>query len=585
MSLLYRNTFPEYLQAVAIGPDPSFMEKNTTNCELVSAFPKEVELMYDWKNLRLSSDPLNKLRDFTKKFTMYGPELDVQTIRFFVRKVKNYPEYYSAKILDEIAKSFVEAGKINRPKTQPSTTFTYGKPIHEDNSFVNSLAAKMKACNSPCNYFQPSSDVIGTLVDLGRSLTGSSSVASLVKGATPAPIGIGMNIYNKIIPSVRSEFVKLKSLSENALKQGVSAFFPKEPPQNQLPPDVSGERAPLTNDTNSSYAKSEAYSEVQAAVKAKLGDCYRLHDDSARYNPYDPEMNLAYSKRKFMGISNGYAKSLVDILGGNAPAHHASENTYKSGLDVPSGPDARMYDDSPVAPKYDSYERTSGGQKATQEIVGGNANSVAPAAGGNPSGGGLDNIPPNGKTMVFQPGEIYFTRYGYVGELAVSKTGKPLGNPDSGSFIGLGNRGNMIVPLRTVALPPNIAKERGFKSGDVLIIEITTNSGEKFTERRQYGDVSENKPYLNIDEFLPEGTKSRLVALKDKSYKATITIADTKEPLPKYNPAEASNFAAMYLSKNCWDYVLRKNNQKDFGVHLRKMPTEYIKFVKWGNTA
>ena len=84
--MYYRNTFPEFLEAISIGPDPSFLEKNTTNCEFVSAFPQEVELMYDWKKVKRSSNPLNALRNFTKKLLMYGPTLDVQTINFFVKK-------------------------------------------------------------------------------------------------------------------------------------------------------------------------------------------------------------------------------------------------------------------------------------------------------------------------------------------------------------------------------------------------------------------------------------------------------------------------------------------------------------------
>jgi hypothetical protein len=65
--LIYENNFPATLQAICIGPDPAFLENNTTNCEFVSAFPHEVDLMYDWKNLKKSSEPMRSLRDFCKK--------------------------------------------------------------------------------------------------------------------------------------------------------------------------------------------------------------------------------------------------------------------------------------------------------------------------------------------------------------------------------------------------------------------------------------------------------------------------------------------------------------------------------------
>ena len=85
--MLYRNTFPEFLEAIAIGPDPSFLEKNTTFCEFASGFPQEVELMYEWKSVKRSSNPLNALRNFTKRFIIYGPDLDVKTLKFFIQKV------------------------------------------------------------------------------------------------------------------------------------------------------------------------------------------------------------------------------------------------------------------------------------------------------------------------------------------------------------------------------------------------------------------------------------------------------------------------------------------------------------------
>ena len=34
--MFYRNTFPEFLESISIGPSPAFLEKNTTFCEFVS---------------------------------------------------------------------------------------------------------------------------------------------------------------------------------------------------------------------------------------------------------------------------------------------------------------------------------------------------------------------------------------------------------------------------------------------------------------------------------------------------------------------------------------------------------------------
>jgi hypothetical protein len=626
--VIYENNFPDFLEAITIGPNPDFLKNNTTYCEVVSTFPHEVDLMYEWKNLRKSSEPMRSLRDFCKKFIMYGRNLDVQTINFFVKKVNNFPEYYSKTVKSEIADSFDVATQMSKSIIYKNadgiddiegsdglysfddsedgvpaehTYISYGQPPNTDTKFLSKLASLLNSCNSPCNYFKPVSDTIGTLFDFGMGMSDSShSFLDIGSDLLHAPLNMPTAIYNKIAPQFRSEVDKLKVAGSALVKNGIAPFFSKEDKdrvksqlQNNRSPDMAGEILPLTGDTKTYQTVSEVHSELMSKVKNKLGDCFRMFDHNRRYNPYDNEMNGAISKRKYMGIKNSDVSSLIDIHGSLAPGQYATENTYVKSLDAQPSQENRRHVDAVVKKKYDSYNSPSGAGAAvvtaggvggvnTVQATGSEASSPPP-----PAGAGLESVPTTGRSYTFDYGEVKLTSYGERGD----KT------PDTGSEIGLGTRG-MIVPLRTVAVNPEAIDSKMVKYGDVLIINCETRSGTKFTERRQVGDVSERglllkgtadgngRPYkFLIDEFVPDNTYKSRLAHKSKDLKLTITVSDTKEPLPKWNPQEASQFAAMFVCKSDWIRVkYYARNSKDYKSYYLKMDSEYRKFCKWNDS-
>jgi len=575
--LFYRNTFPEFLEAISIGPDPSFLEKNTSYCEFASAFPQEVELMYAWKAVKKSSNPMASLRKFTKTFILNAPDLDVQTINFFVRKVNTYPEYYSNTVKLEVEECFKYVSNnnysISNFKVDPITI--NNRPMQNDSNFLDKLAKLMQGCKAPCNYFKPTSTSIGTLGDFGRALSDSASIlAQAGDDLLHAPTNIATNILNKIKPQVRTEFFKLKILTQNLYRDGVKPFFSKEDRErvksgvsSGKTPDSEYFRMPLTGDTQSYFTTSTVHSVIQSKIQRQLGDCYRMYTNGMRFNAYDPIMNAAYAKRKYVGVKNGNVKSLVDILGSLAPAQYAAETTYRNTLDIPKTPDYRTYDDSPKAPKYDTYDGPSKG--AEQVITGGTA------ATGNlveASGSGTETPPTNGKKYEFNFGEVKLTKYGYIMDEC----------PDTGSEKGYGNTGNMLIPLKSIAVAPETLNSGMVKKGDVLIITCTDKGGNTWIERRKVADQSGSgllgsKYKFLIDEFLPTNAfKSKLAGRSDQ-LKLTIQIADTKEPPDKWNVQEASQYAPMFLSKNDWERVRYFSNSN----YKKIMDTEYIKYVKW----
>ena len=560
--------------------------------------------MYDWKSVKRSSNPMNALRNFTKKFIIYGPDLDVQTLNFFVKKVNGYPKYYSDQVKDEVGLAFDNCKSISEP--QQNTHFiTNHTRVHEDKSFLNKLAGMLKSCKKPCNYFKPMSSSIGTLADFGQALSNSASIlGSAGSDLLHAPTNIATDLCNKIKPMVRTEFFKLKILTQDLYRDGVKPFFSKADKQRVddklaqgLTPDKTFERLPLTGDTQTFFMVSQVHSEVLSKIQENLGDCFRMFEYNQRYNPYDPEMNAAFAKRKYMGLKNGNVMSLIDVTGSLAPAQYATENTYANALDVPISNEHLMTDDARIAPKYDKYDGPSKGSE--QVITAGHGSTGDPiAASGSKAvapqaGVGLENIPSNGSVFDYNFGEVKITAYGYPADEC----------PDSGSEIGLGNKNNMIIPLKTVAinpenLPPTKSCPNGnsrFKPGDVLLITCTDKNGNVWKERRQVGDstgagIAAKGGYkLIIDEFLPSKHGSKMQSIAEKSsknganIKLSIQVADTKEPLAKWNPQEASQFAPMFVCRTDWLRVLKQGPTQSSGFVKAKMYNEYKAYVKWSD--
>lgn len=586
--MYYRNTFPEFLEAICIGPNPTFLEKNTTNCEFVSAFPQEVELMYDWKGVKRSSNPLNALRNFTKKLLLYGPTLDVQTINFFVKKVNVYPPYYSDTIKTEVGMAFENAKLINIPEDEINSDvgnsgnnyITNHTAIDKDTNFLFKLANMIKSCKPSCNYFKPQSTSIGTLADFGRAMSDSASVlGAAANDLFHAPTNIATGMLNKIKPAVRTEFFKLKIMTQDLYRDGVKPFFSKadrERVKDQMAqgitPDTKFDRLPLTGDTETALIAAQSHSELQATLHQQLGDCFRQHDYNQRYNPYDPTMNTSYSKRKYMGVKNGNVKSLVDMFGSLAPAQYASENTYVNALDVPKDPDFMKSEDFIKAPTYNTYDGPSKGSEAT--IPAGSGDTANPV-------NALESTPSNGKVMEFERGKVKITRYGYPND----------STPDPESCVAVGFADNMLVPLKSIAVAPEVLKKGMVKKGDVLILTCTDKGGNTFVERRQVADMSATNLAGNakyeflIDEYQPDKVRyPSKIADRTNELQVTIQVADTKQPLDKWNVQQASQWASVFSSKHDWDYYLAKAGGRTGlpkTIHTKMQSGEYQSYVKW----
>lgn len=588
--VIYENNFPQFLESIAIGPDASFLEKNTTNCEFVSAFPEELDLIYTLKDAKRSSDPLNHLRHFVKKVCIFGPDLDTPTLNHMVNSYNRFPPYHRDIIDIEIGLAFNKARKLAKSPTNCNSLYKLlgvkiplKIPIPDDLNFICKLADGLRGCKKPCNYFKKTGDSMGILSDFMRGMsTNSNILGDIASDVIHAPLNIATNVYNKINPLIRKEFVALSISSERLVKEGVAPFFPTETKKKITDAVNKGGttdkiRHALAGDFKTYHAVSKTSSSVVSKIQQHLGDCFRKYDHGVRYNPYDPMYNSAYSKRTFIGFKNGGVSSLVDLNGWLAPGQRASDNTDKRSLDSRSDSNVRKNSDSFTASKYDTYNNPNAGSEKTIK-----AGDAIP-----------QDEPSGGKTYTFDYGQVIITHYGYVNEDSF----------DPNSAVGRGVENNLLEFENSIAIDRLTKAKYGIKNGSVLIITIEHKTyGRLGPFRRQVVDQSADGQAANfgaeflIDEYDPLGISKMGPVLKEgrigkKNYQVTITIADQTSNPKKWTtsngiltPAQiVSTYASAFNSKKVWDRTVAafKSGKSADPAFARKMETEYIQFVKW----
>jgi hypothetical protein len=203
--MLARTGFPEYLESLAVGPDPDFMRTQTDLCDLADEFATEVNVTYLWKKIATSVDPLMELREFTKHFLVDAPDFSEEFILHYVKKVNMLPPELKNLLLYEVDAALDKAAKIV-PKTSYDPTkddikqrgFDKSRALQDDPSLLDKLSSMMDSCKSSCNYFAPVTDKIGSIFDFSRMNSLNSSMPHDAELNAPPPTGMGLNIMNYI---------------------------------------------------------------------------------------------------------------------------------------------------------------------------------------------------------------------------------------------------------------------------------------------------------------------------------------------------------------------------------------------------
>ena len=349
--LLGKTLIPELLETYSVLPNIAALKQDTTLCELVNQFEPEFNLMYKFKEIETSNDPLNALRDFTKDFILTGPSLDVPTIILFVDKVNNkLPKIYSDTIKPELSNAFDIANTIKVPKTKPNKS---NVPLDKDDGFLNKLADALNQCTAPCNYFQTISDTLATLSNVGESNTPhTTALWDTLFEFFPPPISTTLNIYNKVSSIIKTEVMKTQASAESIFRSGLSPNFSEERikfEQQQLQSgqtlEDTSESAPMTNAISHYNMISQSGPSVLDKTAKPLKDCYRIADYYKRFNYQDPQMNFGKARRILYNTNiNGYTV-VTDINGNNVRPYIIPEeltDLSNSSID----PQGRRFDDT-----------------------------------------------------------------------------------------------------------------------------------------------------------------------------------------------------------------------------------------------
>jgi len=369
--MIAKTGFPEYLESIAIGPNADFLKNNTDLCHVANQFETEVNLTYLWKQVERNKDTLTAAREFVKNFMIDATSLDTEFLLHCVNKVNRLNPEVRDTVIFETREALKKASTIiNHPHTTtvatsatPTTTrnFNKTKPIHEDSNFLSKLADLLDACDSPCDYFSPVTDKIGSLIDFSRHNSLSNSLVGDMEGHTPPPIGIGLNVLNKIPSAIQKTLAKAFTSAKIAIDNATSSLTnPKGNINfagmgaNGTSPEAKGINYIGATNSSMFHDIMGMYTNMQAKLKANLQDCYRTSEFINRYNSFNPEMNLAKAQERYFNVLLKSATGERQYsIGASGQAKYVYENnqTTRESLVHTSTTESRMYDDPVTAPR------------------------------------------------------------------------------------------------------------------------------------------------------------------------------------------------------------------------------------------
>lgn len=346
--ILAKTLAPEILEAIAIGPNISYLKNYTSLCETANLFETELDLMYAWKDTITQSNQLNAYRDFTKKYILLGPELDTNMLIFFRDKINGGPPDIINRVNFELNNAFEKASKINKPsKKQVSDS----NSIDNDNQFLNALAAALLTCLAPCNYLEPNSESVGTYARKQDAVRSHSSPPwDKEFEYMQAPIKMSVNSLNKISNHFATEHAKLSIAVENIYRTGISLFFTDERIEKEKAdiaqgrPHLSTANLPFTSDLTVTYNAFNNTNIITNIVAKLLGDCHRISDFNRRFNYMDRSMNLGDPKDYYYTVNQDGYKVEIDLYG-KQEFIFAKQSVKQLIASLYSNVDYRQYDD------------------------------------------------------------------------------------------------------------------------------------------------------------------------------------------------------------------------------------------------
>jgi hypothetical protein len=197
-----------------------------------------------------------------------------------------------------------------------------GISLDNDNNFLSRLAALMRECESACNYFKNLSHRVGSIYDFSLVNSIHNSPVQDKNFDTPPPTPLSLEKLNKLPPSLLDShaeaYLSVKAFldkSRERLHNWVSTHNLESLAKKGENSDESGAVHLGATSPSTFRSTMEAYSNSVANSRAMLGDCFRIVDYMSRYNPFNPQMNVAMPINKTISIKtlSGYKAVNVNM--------------------------------------------------------------------------------------------------------------------------------------------------------------------------------------------------------------------------------------------------------------------------------
>jgi hypothetical protein len=309
--MIVKTGFPEYIESIAIGDSPDFLRENTDLCSLVEDFPIEINLAYLWKRIATDPDTLAASREFMKNFLLDAPTISTEHLIFYRKKIDQLPKNVKDFLKREVESTFKITENLSERATtpDPKRNFNRSTALDKDKDFLQKIADLMNQCESACNYFKNLSQRVGSIYDYSAANTIYNSPPQDTELNSPPPTGLSLEKVNKIptalIDSTTEAYTSMKAFMDkarSAMHNFVSNYNLEKLGKKAFNPDDKGAVYIGASSPSIFQSTMEAYSKGVANNRMLLGDCFRVVDYMSRYNPFNPDMNIAKPIDKNIGI-------------------------------------------------------------------------------------------------------------------------------------------------------------------------------------------------------------------------------------------------------------------------------------------
>lgn len=326
--MIVKTGFPEYIESIAIGDNSDFLRENTDLCSLVEDFPVEMNLAYLWKKIATDPDTLAASREFMKNFLLDAPSISTEHLVFYRKKIDQLPNKVKDFLKREVESTFKITENLSERAITPNPkrNFNRSSALDDDKDFLQKIADLMNQCESACNYFKNLSQRVGSIYDYSATNTIHNSPPQDTELNSPPPTGLSLEKINKIptalIDSTTEAYTSMKTFMDkarSAMHNFVSNYNLEKLGKKAFSPDDKGAVYIGASSPSIFQSTMEAYSKGVANNRMMLGDCFRVVDYMSRYNPFNPDMNIAKPIDKKIGIKtleavNGeYRETIVEV--------------------------------------------------------------------------------------------------------------------------------------------------------------------------------------------------------------------------------------------------------------------------------